>query len=271
MEILRLRSRTPLFHYSIGRPAGSCVAVLRADAVGRTSTGKGGSICRSDSTIPVFSPPVEPGREQEVLGLVLDHFLTKERCDVVSLSPLSGASLDHQCCASNLCKLTRTFSLARNDSLEPHTIFRLPQTFDHLLVIITKATTLKLHPRSCPSIQTIAHRPTMSLAARMPSIISMNLNGCTRPSGEPPNAWDILATGPKVSAFNTELVKNFAERKSSSVSRVDGQRRATVHPIWICVWRHLLLAFTCSKSQVGTGKVWPRPCWPCQNDRGSDC
>ena len=137
VEILRLRSRTPLFRYSIGRAAGSCVAVLRADAVGRTSTSKVARFVGADSTIPVLSPPVEPGREQEVLGLVLDHFLEKERCDAVSLSPLSGASPITKA-AHAFCATHSTFSLARDDSIEPHTIFRLPQTFDLYLSALQK-------------------------------------------------------------------------------------------------------------------------------------
>ena len=164
----------------------------------------------ADSTIPVFSPPVEPGREQEVLGLVLDHFLTKERCDVVSLSPLSGASPITKA-AQAICAAHSTFSLARDDSLEPHTIFRLPQTFDLYLSSLQK----QQRSNYTRDLAHLSKRLRIAHDVISGSHAIEYFNEFERVHEAQWRATERLGhfgDWPESSAFNTELVKNFAAR-----------------------------------------------------------
>ena len=85
----------------------------------------------ADSTLPVFTPAVAYGYEEPVVRVALDRLLGAARCDAVSLSPLSGES--PVTAAAERVAGAAPFSLARSDSTGPHTVFRLPGSFDTYL------------------------------------------------------------------------------------------------------------------------------------------
>jgi len=95
----------------------------------------------ADFAITVFSPAIEPDHHTKVLRAVWEDLFTKQDCDAMSFSPLSGASplVD---AVRDFCAHDPDYGLARDDSVSPHTIFRLPENFDCYLMA------LKSQPRS---------------------------------------------------------------------------------------------------------------------------
>jgi CelD/BcsL family acetyltransferase involved in cellulose biosynthesis len=87
----------------------------------------------ADSTIAVFMPAIAEGHEEAVLGAAFDCLLGDAGCDAVSLSPLSGES--PVAAAAEQLAADR-FALARSDSTGPHTMFRLPASFETYLANI---------------------------------------------------------------------------------------------------------------------------------------
>ena len=93
----------------------------------------------ANSTIPVFSPAIEPGHDEEVLRLVFDDLFGRRHCDAVSLSPLSDlCSLATSAVA--ICAVEDDYAIARNDSVAPHTVFTLPASFDEYFSALAKQT-----------------------------------------------------------------------------------------------------------------------------------
>ena len=93
----------------------------------------------ADSTIPVFSPAIEPGHDEEVLRLVFDDLFGRRHCDAVSLSPLSDlCSLATSAVA--LCAVEDDYAITRNDSVAPHTVFTLPANFDAYFSALARQT-----------------------------------------------------------------------------------------------------------------------------------
>ena len=91
----------------------------------------------ADSTTVVFSPPIEPGREGEVLVHVLRKLLVDERCDMASLSPLSGVSPLPEA-AREICSINAEFRLRRDTDNGIHTIIRLPERIDAFIAALSK-------------------------------------------------------------------------------------------------------------------------------------
>jgi CelD/BcsL family acetyltransferase involved in cellulose biosynthesis len=89
----------------------------------------------ADSTLPVFTPPIAEGFEEPVLRTALGRLLAS--CDAVALSPLSGES-PAAAAAERLAESDR-FRLVRSDSPGPHTVFRLPASFDEYLAGLGKS------------------------------------------------------------------------------------------------------------------------------------
>jgi CelD/BcsL family acetyltransferase involved in cellulose biosynthesis len=84
----------------------------------------------ADSTIAVLTPAIAAGYEERVLRAAFDHLLGEAGCDAVSLSPLSGES---PVAAAAEHVAGERFRLERSDSTGPHTVFKLPDSFDDYL------------------------------------------------------------------------------------------------------------------------------------------
>jgi CelD/BcsL family acetyltransferase involved in cellulose biosynthesis len=91
----------------------------------------------ADSTIPVFTPAIAEGFEEAVLRAALDRLLGDAGCDAVSLSPLSGES--PVAAAAERVAAADRFELVRSDSPGPHTLFRLPGSFEEYLAGLSKS------------------------------------------------------------------------------------------------------------------------------------
>jgi CelD/BcsL family acetyltransferase involved in cellulose biosynthesis len=98
----------------------------------------------ADSTIAVFAPAIADGYEEPVLRAAFDRLLGDAGCDAVSLSPLSGES-PVAAAAERLA--AERFALARSDSTGPHTMFKLPDSFETYLAGINR-TSRRDHRRS---------------------------------------------------------------------------------------------------------------------------
>ncbi|MGY4648091.1 CelD/BcsL family acetyltransferase involved in cellulose biosynthesis [Mycobacterium sp. URHB0021] len=84
----------------------------------------------ADSTLPVFTPALVDGFEEQVMRLALKS-LFDARCDAVSLSPLSG--LSRAAGAAEQAAVGEGFGIVRSDSPGVHTVFRFPASFDEYL------------------------------------------------------------------------------------------------------------------------------------------
>jgi CelD/BcsL family acetyltransferase involved in cellulose biosynthesis len=93
----------------------------------------------ADSTIPVFTPAVEPTRESEIWSIVLRWLLVKEHLDAVCLSPLSGASSASDA-VQQLAKRENHFHIVRDDSFTPHTLFFLPASVEEYSSMLSSHT-----------------------------------------------------------------------------------------------------------------------------------
>jgi CelD/BcsL family acetyltransferase involved in cellulose biosynthesis len=91
----------------------------------------------ADSTIPVFTPAITEGFEEPALRAALDRLLDVAGCDAVSLSPLSGESPVRA--AAERVAAADGFRLVRSDSTGPHTVFRLPGSFEEYLAGLSKS------------------------------------------------------------------------------------------------------------------------------------
>ena len=91
----------------------------------------------ADFTIPVFFPPIAKSHEIEVLAYVFRYLFSTERCDCVSLTPLSGASL-LTAAARAIGSSNRGYQLTRDDSAISHTRFLLPDDFNDYLKNLPK-------------------------------------------------------------------------------------------------------------------------------------
>ena len=90
----------------------------------------------ADSTLPVFTPAVAAGHEERSLALALDRLLGECGCDAVSLSPLAGES--PLAGAAEAVAAAGGLALARSDTTGPHTVFRLPASFDAYLASLSR-------------------------------------------------------------------------------------------------------------------------------------
>ncbi|MEH6547940.1 MAG: GNAT family N-acetyltransferase [Sneathiella sp.] len=92
----------------------------------------------SYGTIVVFSPPIQPTCEAQVMKLVLPKLLSDEKCDVVCLSPISGKS--PLSAMENWDEISDDkFALLEKKDVGVHTIFDLPSTFDEYLLSLGKS------------------------------------------------------------------------------------------------------------------------------------
>jgi CelD/BcsL family acetyltransferase involved in cellulose biosynthesis len=90
----------------------------------------------ADSTIPVLTPPIEPGFEARALASAIAWLREHERFDCLSLSPMSGASPAGD--AALVAAENAGLAVVRNDDVGTHTLFRLPATFDEYLANLEK-------------------------------------------------------------------------------------------------------------------------------------
>ncbi len=72
----------------------------------------------ADFTIPVFFPAIAKGHEIEVLAYVFRYLFSTERCDCVSLTPLSGPAPITDA-VRRLCSRDTTYRISRDDSRIP--------------------------------------------------------------------------------------------------------------------------------------------------------
>ena len=93
----------------------------------------------ADFTIPVFIPPIAKNHEIEVLAYVFRYLFSTERCDCVSLTPLSAASLV-TAAVREIGASNKGYQLARDDSAISHTNFLLPDNFDGYLKKLSRKT-----------------------------------------------------------------------------------------------------------------------------------
>ena len=85
----------------------------------------------ADSTLPVFTPAIAEGFEAPVVRAALEQLIGSARCDAVSLSPLSGQS--PLAAAAERAADGDGLRLVRSDSPGPHTVFKLPGSFEEYL------------------------------------------------------------------------------------------------------------------------------------------
>jgi CelD/BcsL family acetyltransferase involved in cellulose biosynthesis len=85
----------------------------------------------------VFTPAIAEGFEEPALRAALDRLLGAAGCDAVSLSPLSGES-PVAAAAARVASAER-LALVRADSPGPHTLFRLPGSFEDYLAGLSKS------------------------------------------------------------------------------------------------------------------------------------
>jgi CelD/BcsL family acetyltransferase involved in cellulose biosynthesis len=91
----------------------------------------------ADSTLPVFTPAIAAGFEEAVLRAAVERLLGDAGCDAVSLSPLSGES--PVAAAAARVAGAEHLALVRADSPGPHTLFRLPGSFEDYLAGLGKS------------------------------------------------------------------------------------------------------------------------------------
>jgi len=91
----------------------------------------------ADFTVPVFLPAIEKGHEIEVLAYVFEDLFSIERCDCVNLSPLSDASLITNA-TREICAGNDNYEITRDDSINTHTFFTLPDSFAGYLKQLSK-------------------------------------------------------------------------------------------------------------------------------------
>jgi len=91
----------------------------------------------ADFTIPVFFPAIEKSHEIEVLEYVFRDLFSIERCDCVSLTPLSGPTPITDA-VRRLCSRDTTYRISRDDSKIPYTFYPLPESFDDYLKRLSK-------------------------------------------------------------------------------------------------------------------------------------
>jgi CelD/BcsL family acetyltransferase involved in cellulose biosynthesis/glycosyltransferase involved in cell wall biosynthesis len=91
----------------------------------------------ADSTIPVFTPAIAEGFEEPVVHAALELLFDDAGCDAVSLSPLSG--LSPVAVAAERAAAGDAFRLVHSDSPGPHTVFKLPGSFEEYLQSLSKA------------------------------------------------------------------------------------------------------------------------------------
>ncbi len=85
----------------------------------------------ADSTLPVFTPAIADGFEEQAMRLALKSLFDDADCDAVSLSPLSG--LSRAAGAAERAAAGEGFGIVRSDSPGVHTVFRFPASFDEYL------------------------------------------------------------------------------------------------------------------------------------------
>ncbi|MCC6360774.1 MAG: GNAT family N-acetyltransferase [Phycisphaerales bacterium] len=93
----------------------------------------------ADSTIVVLNPPVVADFAAEIYAQAIEHALLQERCDVISLAPLSGegrAGVYARAAAERLGSHAR---LLRAESIGVHSVFHLPPTGDAYLASLSKS------------------------------------------------------------------------------------------------------------------------------------
>jgi CelD/BcsL family acetyltransferase involved in cellulose biosynthesis len=91
----------------------------------------------ADSTISVLHPAIAAGYESAALEVICRRLLVDERCDAVSLSPLSGLSSVGKA-VQEFCGGVDPYCLVRDDSTGPHTIIALPGSFEEYLGTLSK-------------------------------------------------------------------------------------------------------------------------------------
>jgi hypothetical protein len=87
--------------------------------------------------MPVFFPAIAKSHEIEVLAYVFRYLFSTERCDCVSLTPLSGLAPVADA-VRRLCSRDTTYRISRDDSRIPHTFYPLPESFDDYLIRLSK-------------------------------------------------------------------------------------------------------------------------------------
>ncbi len=90
----------------------------------------------ADHTLPIFNPAIVSGAEEAVLACAVEWLTTVAHCDAVVVSPLSGESTT--AAAAESVASHAGLRVVRSDSPGPHTVFRLPSTFDEYLASLGK-------------------------------------------------------------------------------------------------------------------------------------
>jgi CelD/BcsL family acetyltransferase involved in cellulose biosynthesis len=84
----------------------------------------------ADSTLAVFTPAITEGFAEVVIRAALDRLLGDVGCDAVCLSPLSGESPVAAAAERAAADLGTP---VRSESTGPHTVFKLPESFETYL------------------------------------------------------------------------------------------------------------------------------------------
>lgn len=78
----------------------------------------------------VFDPPVADAHAEKVWDAVIRHLLTQDRCDVLSLGPVSDEYLPAKALASAASRLSEICLPPESSREDVHTFYRLPASFD---------------------------------------------------------------------------------------------------------------------------------------------
>lgn len=93
----------------------------------------------ADSTIVVLNPPIDSEFAIEIYARTIGYALNRERCDLISLSPLSGEGHSAEAARAAAERLGSTVRLIRGDSIGVHSVFHLPETGDAYLAGLSKS------------------------------------------------------------------------------------------------------------------------------------
>lgn len=193
----------------------------------------------ADSTLPVFTPAIAEGFEEQALRMALDRLLGDGTCDAVSLSPLSGESPAGD--AAERVAATERFALARSDSPGPHTVFRFPYSFDEYLAGLSKSQRQnhqrflrQLHKKHDVAYRTVSGEDAIAYFDRFVELHAAHWQAQSK-SGH-------FGDWPGSDAFNRELIARMAATGRARFYEIaDGDRVLSIEYSFVlgerCFWR----------------------------------
>jgi CelD/BcsL family acetyltransferase involved in cellulose biosynthesis len=172
----------------------------------------------ADFTMPVFSPAIDQRYEPGVMRLVLDDLLTGAKCDLVSLSPLSGTT-GLPAAVESMCTVEEGIRMARNETISPHTVFTLPATFEAYIASLAKQTrsNFRRDKRNLAQFGDVVHREVRGPDAveRLGPFMALH-----QKQWRATNKLGHFGDWPDSAAFTHALVQKLAAKDHVSISEL---------------------------------------------------